>query len=144
MTQKKEYFENNCSSLLKGIFNTSVFLLNFTKRCTLWFFCLFFTDINECKLNISRCEQKCVNKQWSYACECENSYRLDPDGFSCTGKMWTEVCEQTWVLCVWMCEKSYRLDPDGFSCEQKCVSKQGSYVCECEKFNGSWWVLMHR
>ena len=49
-----------------------------------------------------RCEQKCVNKQGSYVCEYENSYRLI--------LMHSHAQER---------------------CEQKYVTKPGSYVCEC-------------
>ena len=52
MTQKKEYFANNCSLLLKGIFNTSVFLLNFAKRCTLHFFLFVSVHILDCKYSL--------------------------------------------------------------------------------------------
>ena len=79
-----------------------------------------------------RCEQKCMNKPGSYVCECEHSYRLDPDGFSCTGKMWTEVCEQTWLLCVWMWDIPtdwILMDSHAqVRCEEKCVNKDSMCV----------------
>ena len=46
-----------------------------------------FIDIDECRQNISGCNDTCVNTDGSFYCECENiGYEVGPDGLTCVGK----------------------------------------------------------
>ena len=44
-----------------------------------------FLDVNECEENNGGCEQQCVNKEGSHNCSCEGGFKLEKDGFKCTG-----------------------------------------------------------
>ena len=44
-----------------------------------------FLDVNECEENNGGCEQQCVNKEGSHNCSCEGGFKLENDGFKCTG-----------------------------------------------------------
>ena len=46
---------------------------------------LFFTDINECSLNIDGCDQVCINTVGSFQCSCNRGYTLNPDRIMCSG-----------------------------------------------------------
>jgi len=48
-----------------------------------------FIDIDECSAPSSRCQQTCVNHDGFFSCQCEQGYRLESDGFSCTGTQLT-------------------------------------------------------
>ncbi|XP_064594398.1 fibrillin-2-like [Liolophura sinensis] len=53
-------------------------------------------DINECFLDLDRCDDNCINTDGSYRCSCSRSgYELDIDGFSCR-----EVTSDNWQLTV--------------------------------------------
>ena len=54
------------------------------------FLLFYYSDINECNLNISGCSQECVNTVGSYYCDCDNGYLLDSDNHTCTGNSTTE------------------------------------------------------
>lgn len=43
-------------------------------------------DTNECLVDsLNACEQLCNNTHGSHSCLCLDGYRLNSDGFSCTG-----------------------------------------------------------
>ena len=45
-------------------------------------------DINECEsMNNGGCEQLCNNTIGSFFCLCNLGYRLDDDGFNCSGEL---------------------------------------------------------
>ena len=46
---------------------------------------LFYSDINECDLGISGCNQTCINTVGSYYCGCQNGYYLSSDNHTCIG-----------------------------------------------------------
>ena len=46
---------------------------------------MLFIDIDECKISGIRCGQKCQNLEGSYECKCFPGYKLEADGFTCTG-----------------------------------------------------------
>ena len=43
------------------------------------------TDIDECSMGTSGCQQLCFNTNGSYYCQCNTGYRLMNDNTSCTG-----------------------------------------------------------
>ena len=45
------------------------------------------SDIKECELGISKCNQTCINTVGSYYCECEAGYSLTNDSHTCIGKL---------------------------------------------------------
>ena len=45
---------------------------------------ILFEDIGECFLHNGGCEHKCVNTPGSFHCECNQGYRLNADGKSCS------------------------------------------------------------
>ena len=44
-------------------------------------------DIDECSEGIDRCAQNCHNAVGSYACSCDDGYRINEDGRTCNGKV---------------------------------------------------------
>ena len=51
--------------------------------------CYLIIDIDECRQNISGCNDTCVNTDGSFYCECRNlGYMVGPDELSCVGKIW--------------------------------------------------------
>ena len=46
----------------------------------------FFSDIDECDLQIDNCVQVCVNTAPNFDCSCNAGFTLDDDGISCNGK----------------------------------------------------------
>ena len=78
--------------------NTSGYYLNANKyNCSgkHWFSSSFITnlnlDINECNINNGGCAQKCINKQGSYHCACDQGYALDTDGHNCSGTIFPSL-----------------------------------------------------
>ena len=43
-------------------------------------------DANECLVENGGCEQRCVNKEGSYQCECNQGFQLQTDMRTCEGK----------------------------------------------------------
>ena len=43
-------------------------------------------DIDECKLNVSRCDHDCFDTAGSYACICQVGYTLAEDRRTCNGE----------------------------------------------------------
>ena len=43
-------------------------------------------DINECDDSNGGCSQKCNNTEGSFNCLCSIGYKLDSDGYNCSGK----------------------------------------------------------
>ena len=72
---------------------------------------LLFIDLNECKLNVSNCDQFCTNTLGSYFCFCEKGYELDTDNHTCID---IDECAI-----------------DNGECEQNCQNTDGSYYCSC-------------
>ena len=54
------------------------------------FLLFYYSDINECNLNISGCSQECFNTVGSYYCDCDDGYLLGSDNHTCTGNSTTE------------------------------------------------------
>ena len=50
-----------------------------------------FVDIDECKLNVVRCEQECYNTEGSYFCECNDGYDMESNGYNCTSMKSTRI-----------------------------------------------------
>ena len=50
---------------------------------------LFPPDINQCLENNGNCSQLCHNHVPDYTCGCRDGYELNPDGFTCSGKLRT-------------------------------------------------------
>lgn len=50
------------------------------------------SDLNECELSTSPCEQGCVNTEGSFNCTCRPGYFLNEDKTSCTGEKWMITC----------------------------------------------------
>ena len=46
----------------------------------------YISDIDECSLGGSDCEQICINTQGSYMCSCCQGYELDINNKTCTSK----------------------------------------------------------
>ena len=46
-----------------------------------------YLDVDECEMSElgGMCSQTCVNTPGSYECQCNISYRLSSDGFTCEG-----------------------------------------------------------
>ncbi|XP_018093529.1 matrilin-4 isoform X2 [Xenopus laevis] len=98
------------------------------------------------------CQHKCVNIPSSYYCECNEGYKLNADGKTCSlidlCAQGNHGCEQ---ICVsspgsysCACRAGYQLNEDkktcslidlcsqgDHGCEQICVSSPGSYSCAC-------------
>ena len=51
---------------------------------------MLFIDIDECKISGVRCTQECKNLDGSYECKCFSGYKLEANGFTCTGN-WSSV-----------------------------------------------------
>ena len=49
------------------------------------------SDINECSANTDNCAQTCTNTIGSYTCGCNSGYRLDSNGRTCTGEIYTSL-----------------------------------------------------
>jgi len=52
---------------------------------------VFSTDINECEMNISGCEDGCTNNEGSFQCDCNRrvGYEVATNGLNCVGKYTT-------------------------------------------------------
>lgn len=111
-------------------------------------------DIDEClgEMGIrAQCEQRCVNKQGSYECQCEPGFELQSDGFSC--RQVTAYKCQNGVNCIHgRCSDGECICRSGFTgdqceldinecrgetgirpkCEQRCINTHGSYECACK------------
>ena len=49
---------------------------------------LFYIDIDECELGISRCQQQCINTEGSYRCDCRFGFQLNlDDNYTCIGNV---------------------------------------------------------
>ena len=46
---------------------------------------MLFIDVDECKISGVRCTQECKNLDGSYECKCFSGYKLQANGFTCTG-----------------------------------------------------------
>lgn len=57
-------------------------------------YAVFFTEENECRAGISKCEQLCVNTNTGYDCGCQKGYQLDGK-YSCKGKTGREFSLKT-------------------------------------------------
>ncbi|CAD5122659.1 DgyrCDS11069 [Dimorphilus gyrociliatus] len=114
-------------------------------------------DLDECALNIDKCQQKCTNNIGSFACSCENGYVLDSDRHNCT-IMSSNKDSCDLMGCSHICKfNPNECDcPNGFilesnrktcknidecstnthSCSPKenstCLDTDGSYVCSCD------------
>lgn len=42
-------------------------------------------DVNECLIDLNRCQQVCMNTDGSFRCECESGFRLNSDQNTCAG-----------------------------------------------------------
>ena len=48
--------------------------------------CPYFTDIDECRIELDGCQQNCTDSDGSYSCSCSPGFKLDDDGFACNGR----------------------------------------------------------
>jgi len=104
-------------------------------------------DTNECSTVTHGCEQKCVNTDGSYHCECQSGYELRRDKRTCKGNLVLSLyrcecseglrdkrtCKGNLVLGLYRCECSegFQLRRDRKSCKGNLVL--GSYRCECSE-----------
>ncbi|MGB0646542.1 MAG: hypothetical protein ACPGQS_05160 [Bradymonadia bacterium] len=72
------------------------------------------SDIDECITDNGGCEQRCVNTDGGYDCECDSGYILSPNGSSCAD---IDECET-----------------NNGNCAQQCTNTIGSYTCSCDAF----------
>ncbi|VDN06216.1 unnamed protein product [Thelazia callipaeda] len=112
-------------------------------------------DIDECRLGIARCAQKCINIPGSYQCVCERGYRLGADGITCEDidecTLWAGsgddlcmgTCTNTPGSYKCNCPSGYEIEEDGRTCkdidecslgkcqgnDQICVNTLGSFKC---------------
>ena len=91
------------------------------------------TDIDECALGISGCNQICTNTIGSYVCSCFLGYHISSNNKTCVGKHLTSI-----IVCyiVRSCAMYMHTDIDecalGISgCNQICTNTIGSYMCNC-------------
>jgi len=49
-------------------------------------------DINECRIGNHTCDQKCVNTNGSYSCDCSKGYTLWRDKRTCKGDLVMAIC----------------------------------------------------
>ena len=103
------------------------------------------TDIDECTLGISGCNQHCTNTNGSYVCSCYVGYQISSDNRTCVGKkiyiMSVHEAMTLYIIgnkctCSFICTTSHHTDRDecalGISgCNQYCTNTNGSYVCSC-------------
>ncbi|KAK3579903.1 hypothetical protein CHS0354_031421 [Potamilus streckersoni] len=68
-------------------------------------------DIDECNEISDKCNQKCVNAEGSFSCECEEGFALSTDGRTCED---IDECERN-------------LD----NCDQICTNGVGNFTCGC-------------
>lgn len=89
------------------------------------------TDIDECALEVDRCEQNCHNMIGSYMCDCGEGYIVDDDGLGCEGGYGILLAiNHIAILCLFPSD----IDEcgDGSSnCEHMCNNTVGSYLCSC-------------
>ncbi|XP_055863672.1 matrilin-2-like [Biomphalaria glabrata] len=109
-------------------------------------------DEDECAMNTSRCQQKCVNTQGSYSCDCDRGYTLSTDNVTCRDidecllrvPPCQQICRNTNGSFHCECYDGYTfrmnngtcvdVDECGegtHQCEQLCNNTVGSYVCDC-------------
>ena len=86
------------------------------------------TDINECRIGNHTCEQKCVNTNGSYYCDCLNGYKVRRDKRTCKGNNNDHLLWELLLTHIDINECS----SDTHGCEQNCVNTDGSYHCECQ------------
>ncbi|KAM4041246.1 uncharacterized protein ACNLHF_012381 isoform 4-T4 [Anomaloglossus baeobatrachus] len=114
------------------------------------------TDINECYLNTSDCQQTCINTVGGYNCSCEDGYTVDEKNSSqcvdidecansdnkcanntnCTNLPGNYSCEclsgydgDPFILCTDIdeCANNISFCPN----QSMCVNTVGSYACQC-------------
>ena len=62
--------------------------------------------MNECADNINRCQQKCVNTNGSYKCECNDGYKLRDDRKTCselTRKLYFKFFNELYFVFTLLC-----------------------------------------
>ena len=55
-------------------------------RCNFVLFNRFKTDKDECSLANGGCQHVCTNTMGSYQCSCNDGFKLDSNGLTCSGK----------------------------------------------------------
>ena len=63
----------------------AVFFVQVSHCFLILLYIIFETDIGECLLGISDCNQTCINTVGSYYCQCKLGYTLSNDSHSCLG-----------------------------------------------------------
>eukprot|EP00118_Oscarella_pearsei_P011047 m.71118 g.71118 ORF g.71118 m.71118 type:complete len:1682 (+) comp35728_c0_seq1:100-5145(+) len=105
-------------------------------------------DINECTDGSSTCQHKCINKLYSYECDCNEGYTLDENGTTCSdyNECKSQPCHQ---VCFnfpggynCSCNEGFILENNTCSaensclmanaCQQGCARINGSDVCYCK------------
>ena len=54
---------------------------------TYGFVTCFHADIDECRMEIDRCNENCLDTVGSYTCNCNAGYTLNSNGFTCDGML---------------------------------------------------------
>ena len=110
-----------------------------------------FADINECATT-QPCEQVCTNTQGSFVCSCNDGYRPDNNGLTCSGmckclihsyylKQWLwdlsclSILKYTGVLAYFKVCLFLHTDVDecvSNPCQHTCANTIGSYQCSCD------------
>ena len=64
----------------------------------LWVFYVNFLDRNECETDNGGCDHKCVNKNGTFECKCNDGYKLEDDKKTCSGNILIKWCKRADTL----------------------------------------------
>ena len=92
-------------------------------------------DINECHEGTHGCRQECINTNGSYYCACRPGYRLLADGYTCIGKLWTDLkpfyARSLQIYYIYNSSDIDECSEGSHMCDQICHNSVGSYACSC-------------
>ena len=106
--------------------------------CKIWQYTFFsgdLTDINECELPTTSCEDGCINNKGSYNCTCRPGFFLNADKMSCTGiaygvifSVFTKYKETFFELCNMTNANKNKSGIEWFSQEDTLIKKTWSKI----------------